>query len=67
VIGGNIMAELLNIELTQEQATQMDSQIEAMLARMRKANEQMARDQEDIERLKKETAVIIADIQKKVA
>ncbi len=61
------MAELLNIELTQEQATQMDSQLEAMLARMRKANEQMARDQEDIERLKKETAVIIADIQKKVA
>jgi peptidoglycan hydrolase CwlO-like protein len=61
------MAELLNWNFTQEQARQMDSQIEEMLARMRKANEQMARDQEDIERLKKETAVIIADIQKKVA
>ncbi len=61
------MAELMNMDLTQEQANQMDSQLEAMLARMRKANEQMARDQEDIERMKKETAVIIADIQKKVA
>lgn len=61
------MAELLNIELTKEQAIQIDSQLEAMLERMRKANEQMARDQVDIERLKKETAVIIADIQKKVA
>ena len=61
------MDDLMNLDMTQEQARQMDSQIEDMLARMRKANEQMARDQQDIERLKKETASIIADIQKKVA
>ena len=61
------MPETTYLDLTPEQASQMDSQIEAMLARMRKANEQMARDQEVIERLKQETAVILADIQMKVA
>ena len=61
------MPETIYLDLTPEQASQMDSQIEAMLARMRKANEQMARDQEVIERLKQETAVILADIQMKVA
>jgi len=42
----------------------MDEQIEQMLAAMRKANEEMARDQIEIERLKAETGVLLADLQR---
>jgi hypothetical protein len=60
------MEETLKLDLTEEEARAMDAQIEAMLAAMRKANEQMARDQQEIERLKAETGAILADLQRKM-
>jgi hypothetical protein len=60
------MEETLKLDLTEEEARAMDAQIEAMLAAMRKANEQMARDQREIERLKAETEAILADLQRRV-
>ncbi|MGH9845987.1 MAG: hypothetical protein ACREEM_45380 [Blastocatellia bacterium] len=42
----------------------MDEQIEQMLDAMRKANEQMARDQIEIDRLKAETGSLLVDLQR---
>lgn len=55
-----------NLELTQEEEISFAEQIEQMLAAMRKANEQMARDQVEIERLKVETGVLLADLERKL-
>lgn len=49
------MNEVLKLELTSEEA----SELEQMLATMRKANEQIARDQVEIETLQAETRAII--------
>jgi len=49
------MEDEFKLDLTAEEAIKMDERIERMLAAMRKANEQMARDQIEIERLKAET------------
>jgi ABC-type transporter Mla MlaB component len=58
------MEDEFNLSLTREEAIKMDEQIEQMLAAMRKANEQMARDQIEIERLKTETWALLADLQR---
>ncbi|MCI0523900.1 MAG: hypothetical protein L0Y75_01435 [Acidobacteria bacterium] len=58
------MEDEFKLDLSREEAIKMDEQIEQMLAAMRKANEQMARDQVEIERLKAETWVVLADLQR---
>lgn len=58
------MDDEFKLELTREEAIEMDEQIEQMLAAMRKANEQMAREQIEIERLKVETGVLLKDLER---
>ncbi len=58
------MEDEFKLELTEEEAVKMDEQIEQMLEAMRKANEQMARDQVEIDRLKAETGSLLADLQR---
>ncbi|MGH9835800.1 MAG: hypothetical protein ACREBD_13110 [Blastocatellia bacterium] len=58
------MEDEFKLELTREEAIKMDEQIEQMLAAMRKVNEQMARDQIEIERLKVETGVLLKDLER---
>ncbi len=58
------MEDEFKLGLTREEAIKMDEQIEQMLAAMRKANEQMVRDQIEIERLKAETGALLADLQR---
>jgi len=58
------MEDEFKLELTREEAIKMDEQIEQMLEAMRKANEQMARDQVEIDRLKAETGSLLADLQR---
>lgn len=60
------MAELIQVDLSCEAACVVDLQIEEMFVRMSQANEQMVHDQAEIERLKKETAMIIANLQMNV-
>jgi hypothetical protein len=58
------MENEFKLALTKEEAVKMDEQIEQMLAAMREANEQMARDQVEIDRLKAETASLLADLER---
>jgi hypothetical protein len=58
------MEDEFKLELTREEAIEMDEQIEQMLAAMRRANEQMAHDQIEIERLKAETNVLLKDLER---
>lgn len=58
------MEDEFKLDLTREEAIKMDEQIEQMLAAMRNANEQMARDQIEIDRLKAETWALLADLQR---
>lgn len=57
------MEKPVNLEMTQDEATEFKALISDSLLKIKKANEQMALDQIEIERLKAETAVILADIQ----
>ncbi|HEX9003363.1 MAG TPA: hypothetical protein VGB07_25875 [Blastocatellia bacterium] len=57
------MENPVNLEMTQEEATEFKALIADSLVKIKKANEQMALDQIEIQRLKAETAVILADIQ----
>ena len=54
------MEQTANIELTREEAEQLSALIEECLAAMRKAHEEMAKDQAEIEQLQAETRAIIA-------
>ena len=55
------MNEALKLELTNEEATEL----EQILAAMRKANDQIARDQIEIEVLQAETSKIIARLKER--
>ena len=57
------MENPVNLEMTQDEATEFKALIADSLVKIKKANEQMALDQIEIQRLKAETAVILADIQ----
>ena len=57
------MENPVNLEMTQEEATEFKALIADSLVKIKKANEQMALDQIEIQRLKAETAVILSDIQ----
>jgi len=49
----------LNWEMTKDEAAQLSAIIEECLKAMRKANEQIARDEEEFNRLRAETEEII--------
>lgn len=55
------MNEVIKLELTSEEA----AELEQMLAALRKANEQIARDQVEIEALQAETRAIIKRMQER--
>ncbi len=59
------MQDFIKLELTAEEAEAMDAQIEEMLAAMKEANEQIARDQAEIEQMQAETRAIITRLQKR--
>ncbi len=58
------MEETIKLELTKAEAEQLSALMEEMLAAMRKANEEMARDQVEIERLKAQTATRLEELRK---
>ena len=53
------MNEIIELGITREEAIAMDAEMDRMLIAMRKANEQIARDQAEFERLQAETRVIL--------
>ena len=60
------MEKLISLNLTEKEAIAMDEQIEEMLAAMRKTNENRERDWVEIERLKAQTNVLLADLERKL-
>ncbi len=56
------MENEFKLNLTKEKAHELDEQMEQMLAAMQKANERMARDQIEIERLKAATGALLEDL-----
>jgi len=59
------MNDIFDLGITKEEAIAMDAEMERMLIAMRKANEQMAHDQAEIEALQAETRVIIARLRER--
>ena len=59
------MNETSKFDLTWEEAVALDAQMEELLAAMRKANEQMVRDQEEFEVLQAETRAILARLKER--
>lgn len=60
------MEKLINLDLVEKEAITMDEQIEQMLTEMQKANEQKERDWVEIERLKAQTNILLADLERKL-
>jgi septal ring factor EnvC (AmiA/AmiB activator) len=58
------MEEMVKLELPKAEAVRLYALIEEMLSAMRKANEEMARDQTEIERLKATTAARLEELRK---
>lgn len=54
------MSETLNPEVVADDVTSSEEAVNQMFAEMKRANEKMTRDQEEIERLKAETNEILA-------
>ena len=53
------MNDIFDLGITKEEAIAMDAEMDRMLIAMRQANEQMVRDQAEIEALQAETRAII--------
>lgn len=53
------------LDITEEEARQMDEQTEQMLAAMRRENEKIAREQQEIEQLQAETRQIISQMEER--
>lgn len=53
------------LNVTEEEARQMDEQTEQMLAAMRRANEKIEREQQEIEQMQTETRQIIAQMKER--
>ena len=60
------MEDFITLGLTREEAVTMSEELERMVAVMRKAHEQMALDQIEIDRLKAESSVLLADLERKL-
>lgn len=61
------MDQTIETNLTHEEAAQLSALIEECLAAMRKASEEMARDQIEIEKLQAETRTVIARLGQRTA
>lgn len=61
------MAETIKLEIPRAEAEQFQSLIEECLVKMRQAQIEMERDQEEINRLKAQTRAKLAEIRKLVA
>ncbi len=59
------MSEIFELGITAEEAAKMDAEMEQMLVAMRKANEQIARDQAEFKRLQAETRAILARLKER--
>ena len=59
------MNEIIELGITKEEAIAMDAEMDRMLIAMRKANEQIAHDQAEIEALQVETRGIIARLKER--
>ena len=60
------MENLIKLELTQEEAATFTQELERAVTSMKKAHEQMELDQIEIDRLKKETDLVLADLTRKL-
>ncbi|MBA3247422.1 MAG: hypothetical protein ACR2GW_13490 [Pyrinomonadaceae bacterium] len=59
------MEEVFKLDMTEEEARQMDAEVEQMLAAMRQANERIANQQQEIEGLQAETRHIITQMKER--
>lgn len=57
-----VMEEVIKLELTEEEARARTAELDAMLALLRQANEEIAWRQKEIERLQAETWRVIANM-----
>lgn len=57
-----VMEEVIKLELTEEEARARTAELDAMLALLRQANEEIAWRQKEIERLQAETWRVIASM-----
>ncbi len=56
------MSKDITLEPTAEEAAQIEAASKELLAEIKRANDQMARDQQEIDRLKAETRAILAKL-----
>ena len=59
------MEEVFKLDITEEEARQMDSEVEQMLTAMRQANERITNQQQEIEQLQAETRHIIMQMKER--
>jgi len=59
------MEEAFKPDITEEEARQMDTEVEQMLAAMRQANDRIASQQQEIEQLQAETRHIITQMKER--
>lgn len=59
------MEEVFKLDVTEEEARQMDSEVEQMLTAMRHANERIATGQDEIAQLQAETRHIITQMKER--
>ncbi len=59
------MEEVIKLDITEEEARQMDAEVERMLTAMRQANERIANEQQEITQLQAETRHIIAQMKER--
>lgn len=59
------MEEVFKLDITEEEARQMDAEVEQMLTAMRQANERIADGQREIEQLQAETRHLITQMKER--
>jgi len=59
------MEEVFKVDITEEEARQMDAEVERMLTAMRQANKRIAQEQQEIEQLQAETRHIITQMKER--
>jgi len=57
-----VMSKGVTLEPTAEEAAQIEATAKELLAEIKRANDQMASDQQEIDRLKRQTRAILAKL-----
>ena len=57
-----VMSKGVTLEPTAEEAAQIEAAAKELLAEIKRANDQMASDQQEIDRLKRQTRAILAKL-----